>query len=74
MTTPRKPVTRKVRSTAASWGVRSELAVTLFPSGQLSIREHGRHESSAITFELSELYCLGLKRKIQSERKAKRKK
>jgi len=74
MTIPRKPVVRRVSTRPAAYGVRSELVVTIHPSGQLSIREAGRHQSSAVYFELSEIYCDGIRRKaLAAKRERKRK-
>jgi hypothetical protein len=77
MTTAKKPVTRKVFSRPAAYGVRAELAVTLHPGGTLSIRESGRKASSELFIDLGELYVMLVRRKaasVKRDRKLAKKK
>ena len=67
-------VTRRVQTVPAAWGVNSEIAVTVFPlKGIIQLREIGRRESSAVAFDIADLYVKGIVARVQAQKRAKAK-
>lgn len=73
MTTLNKPISRKAETIPAAYGIRSELIITLYPRGIIGLRESGRRATSEITFDGSELYLEGIRRKLAKAKAEKRK-
>jgi len=72
MTTATKPVSRKVDTMPAAYGIKAKLCVTIHPRGIISIREEGRREGSSIFLDISELYVHGIRQRVAKERREKR--
>ena len=73
MTTAKKPVTRRVITTPAAWGIKPEIAVTIYPDGEIGLRELGRKTQSHVRIDIGELYVYLVRQRVARLKREKMK-
>lgn len=64
---------RRVHDETVPHGYKPDIVVAVYPNGVLKLRELGRKESSAVSFQLGDLYATGVRRRALNELATKRK-
>ena len=66
-----KAVTRKVGLRIDNRIAATPFVVSIYPSGDIGIRESGRRKQNEIRVPLSSIYLLGVKAQVEADRKEK---